>query len=316
MKKHSLPLSDLTLLGHLLRDEAVSVGSMWYEYRCDEPAFHAIIQRLTKLECEIEQVDVDTYRLIRSGLAVWEDYLNYSLGNSSLTIDCVRVYRETASTQDIAKSMAPQQVVVLADHQTAGRGRLGRSWHSEPGSCALMSVSKRITGQPSTQDLLSMLTGLAVARAVQKLSGKSSVRLKWPNDVLIDGKKLAGILIEAVERIYIIGIGVNVRSTNQSNPSIINKTVSLAEIGSQSDRLRVIEEVLHQLGNAFRVNNTQWLLDEWRTYSSFGQTQTFKHCNQKITGEVIDLDPYHGLIVRRDSGEIVTLPAATTSVVG
>lgn len=85
--------------------------------------------------------------------------------------------------------------------------------------------------------------------------------------------------------------------------------------GPPHDRLDVIQRIMLALDNAYTKTVPEEMLANWRALASLGQTQTFEHNNDRITGEVIDLEPDHGLIVRRDTGEIVTLPASTTSVV-
>jgi BirA family biotin operon repressor/biotin-[acetyl-CoA-carboxylase] ligase len=306
---------DLQVLRELMSRDVVTAQYIRDEVGHDATEFTQCLAHLKALGCEIDTTGAGEYRLVRTNLAIWEDYLNYASRNISLSVESFQVYRETASTQDLAKAHAPEQVVVLADQQTAGRGRLGREWHSEPETCVLMSVGKRITGQPHTHDLISMLTGVAVARAVSKLSPQALIRLKWPNDIMANDRKIAGVLIEAVDKMYIIGIGLNVHAPTQYDSTIRETAISLSEIGAKSDRLRVVEEVLAHLGNVLLQRDSQVLLNEWRSYSTLGQTQTFEQAGQRITGEVLDLDPDHGLIVRRDTGEIVTLPAATTSVV-
>lgn len=245
----------------------------------------------------------------------WQDELEATLPRDASGPMLVRVYRETRSTQDIAKTFAPRKALVLADQQTAGRGRLGRSWLSTPGACVLMSMAWPSAGTSATHDRVSMLSGVAVARAVEHLVPGTAVRLKWPNDVMIDGRKLAGILIEAVRGAYVIGIGLNVQSAKSLNEQVKTPVTSLAEHGPSIDRLRVIQTIVAELDRTLRSTDQPQVLDAWRSRAALGQTQTFEHHGQRVTGQVLDLDPDHGLIVRRDTGEIITLPAATTSVV-
>ena len=246
-------------------------------------------------------------------LSEWQDYLESSLSTELMGPLLVRVYQQTQSTQDIAKTFAPQPALILADHQTAGRGRLGRSWMSEPGKAVLMSIVWPIDGATQTHDRVSMLTGYAVARTAQRLLPSAPVRIKWPNDVMIERRKIAGILIEAVQDAYIIGIGLNVGVSNQIYNETNKQSASLTEFGHVPDRLLVIEQLVTELRMRLRQNSD--VLDTWRRLAELGHTQTFEHDGQRIAGTVMDLDPDHGLIVRRDTGEIVTLPAATTSVV-
>lgn len=250
-----------------------------------------------------------------SELAAWQDHLEAALPQDGSQPMIVRVYQETRSTQDIAKTFAPRKALIVADQQTQGRGRLGRSWLSTPGASVLMSVCWPIEDIGTTHDRVSLLVGVAIARAVEQLAPDSPVRLKWPNDVLVNQKKIAGVLIEGSEHTFIIGIGLNVTRDACPDEMLRPETTCLAELGASTDRLGVIETLFNELDRALSSANTKKTLEAWRTHAALGQTQTFEHNNQRITGDVIDLDPDHGLIVRRDTGEIVTLPAATTSVV-
>jgi len=245
----------------------------------------------------------------------WQDQLEASLPRDVDQPITVRVYQQTASTQDVARSFAPRRALVVADQQTAGRGRLGRQWLSVPGAAVLMSVCWPSEGMGATHDRVSMLVGVAVAQAVERLLPGVRVRLKWPNDVMIDGRKLAGILIEAAKGAYIIGIGLNVTPQAYSDPTLASKATCLADHGCKVDRLRVIEQIVIELERVLRLGDHGPMLDDWRARATLGQQQTFEHNKDRISGEVLDLDPDQGLIVRRDSGEIVRLPAATTSVV-
>lgn len=248
-------------------------------------------------------------------LADWQDRLEAAL-NAGGEQFVVRVYQQTGSTQEVAKTFVPTKAVILANQQTAGRGRLGRQWVSSPNACVLMSVVWPTTEiKTLTHDRVSILSGIAVASVTQALLPRAAVRLKWPNDVLIDDKKLAGILIERVADAFIIGIGLNVTSESVSHASLDATSTYLDAHGAAHDLLHVIERLVSTLTKMIHTSQRGELLTQWRSFASLGQTQTFEHNRQRITGEVLDLDPDHGLVIRRDTGEIVTLPAATTSVV-
>lgn len=119
----------------------------------------------------------------------------------------VRWYEEVDSTNrvagDLARAGAPDGIVVLADHQTAGRGRRGRTWESRPGGALLVSVILR-----PAPALVTLGAGVAAAEACEAVAGVS-VGLKWPNDLLLDGAKLGGILTELVAAAAVVGLGVN-----------------------------------------------------------------------------------------------------------
>ena len=110
---------------------------------------------------------------------------------------------------DEARAGAPAGLVVVAEHQTAGRGRLGRTWLAPPGASLLMSVLLRPTIAVERRHVLVMAAGLAMAEAVEAETGVAA-GLKWPNDLLVGNRKLAGILAEATGDALVIGIGVNI----------------------------------------------------------------------------------------------------------
>ena len=120
----------------------------------------------------------------------------------------VRWFAELDSTNrlaaDLARAGAPDGVVVAADHQTAGRGRRGRTWESRPGAALLVSVILR-----PAPSLVTLAAGVAAAEACQVVAGVA-VELKWPNDLLLAGAKLGGILSELVGDAAVVGLGLNV----------------------------------------------------------------------------------------------------------
>jgi BirA family biotin operon repressor/biotin-[acetyl-CoA-carboxylase] ligase len=136
-------------------------------------------------------------------------------------------YDEVGSTLDVAHELAAKGAeagtIVIANAQTAGRGRMGRSWRSEPGAGVWLTLIERPT-DPSALDVLSLRIGLALAPALDAFAD-SPVQLKWPNDLYLHGRKLGGILIEARWREghpewVAIGVGINLRSP-ESEPLAI-----------------------------------------------------------------------------------------------
>lgn len=124
---------------------------------------------------------------------------------------------ECASTQELLRDAAlPEGAVAVAEHQTSGRGRLGRTWEDAPGSSLLCSLLLRPGGGVLPQ--LSLVAALATAEAVEVATGREA-RVKWPNDVLVEGHKVAGILLEAVEGVVVAGIGVNVGQASDELPA-------------------------------------------------------------------------------------------------
>ncbi len=163
--------------------------------------------------------------------------------------------RECRSTQELLRDAAlPEGAVAVAEHQTAGRGRLGRSWEDAPGDSLLCSVLLRPGGGQLPQ--LSLVVALATAEAVEELTGREA-RVKWPNDVLVDGRKVAGILLEAVEQAVVAGIGVNVGQASDELPAATRAPAgSLRSVsGHRHDRGALLAGVLLRLELAY---------DAWR----------------------------------------------------
>lgn len=149
------------------------------------------------------------------------------------------------STQDVLRgSGLPEGAVAVAEHQTAGRGRSGRHWEDSPGRSVLVSVLLRPPLGTSLPQL-SLVTGLAVADAVEALTGLPT-GIKWPNDVLIGDRKVAGILLEGDGDAVICGIGINVQQTTAELPveTRVPATSLLCATGISYDRATVLVTVL------------------------------------------------------------------------
>ncbi|MSO94370.1 MAG: biotin--[acetyl-CoA-carboxylase] ligase [Thermoleophilia bacterium] len=155
---------------------------------------------------------------------------------------------ETASTQDVlAASDHPHGAVAVTEHQTAGRGRSGRRWDDAPLTALLCSVLLRPpAGLPLPR--LALVAGLAVATAIEHESGLAAM-VKWPNDVLLDGCKVAGILLEASSSRVVCGIGINVNQEERDLPAQTRLPATSLRIGAgrQFDRGVVLAAVLREL---------------------------------------------------------------------
>jgi BirA family transcriptional regulator, biotin operon repressor / biotin---[acetyl-CoA-carboxylase] ligase len=154
---------------------------------------------------------------------------------------------ETESTQALLGPDDPEGAVALAEHQTAGRGRLGRRWQAPPGTAITASVLLRPpAGSPIQQ--LSLVAGLAVAETVEDAL-QLSAQLKWPNDVMINRRKIAGILAEARDGIVVLGIGLNVNQTREQLPQDARvPAASLRTVdATERDRAPLLADVLARL---------------------------------------------------------------------
>lgn len=159
-----------------------------------------------------------------------------------------------------ARAGAPAGAVLVADHQTAGRGRLDRSWLTPAGSALTFSVLLAPDRVPTARwPWLPLLVGIAVAEGVRRVT-EVDCTLKWPNDVLVDDRKLAGILVERVERdggaVAVVGVGLNV-SLSQAELPVATATSLAVEGAVTTDRTVVLREVLRSLEALF----VQWQAD-------------------------------------------------------
>ena len=155
------------------------------------------------------------------------------------------------STQLLLGAGDPEGAVAVADFQTAGRGRLGRVWTAPPGTALLCSVLLRPpAGSRIAQ--LSLVGGLAAAQTVEAALGLPA-QLKWPNDVLVEGLKVAGVLAEARDGVVVVGVGLNVNQTAAELPADARvPAASLRSLdGAERDRDALLTGLLERLGTAY-----------------------------------------------------------------
>ena len=154
----------------------------------------------------------------------------------------------TPSTQLLLPPEAPEGALVAAGEQTAGRGRLGRSWLAPPGTSLLCSLQLRPTVSSERLPELTGVASRACAEAIAALTGLES-EVKFPNDVLVGGRKVAGILAEAREERVVLGVGVNVNVPADELPQSLDRAATslLVETGRELDRAELLAELLERL---------------------------------------------------------------------
>lgn len=166
----------------------------------------------------------------------------------------VRVVPETASTNDdvaaAARAGGAEGLVIVAEQQTAGRGRMDRDWISPRAAGLTFSVLLRPTGVPMARlSWLPLLVGLAVRRAVRRLA-EVDVELKWPNDVLVDDRKLAGILVQMAGDAAVVGVGLNISNRQDELPRPDATSLALEEAAC-TDRDPILRAVLRDLASDY-----------------------------------------------------------------
>jgi BirA family transcriptional regulator, biotin operon repressor / biotin---[acetyl-CoA-carboxylase] ligase len=155
------------------------------------------------------------------------------------------------STQALVDASLPEGAIVVADHQTAGRGRLGRRWEAPPGTAILCSVLLKPPAARNPPEL-SLVGGIAVADTLERETGLA-VQLKWPNDVMLRRAKVAGVLAEMRDGAVILGIGLNVNQTREAMPERAGSLRSLT--GREWDREMLLGSLLVDLGARY----AEWL---------------------------------------------------------
>lgn len=241
----------------------------------------------------------------------------------------VDVVAETGSTNAdlIARAAAGEDVggsVLIAEHQTAGRGRQGRTWHDSPGALITMSVGVDAAAVPADDwGWLPLATGIAIVDTVTALGG-AGAGLKWPNDVLVSGRKLAGILAEvaAPQRVVVVGVGLNV--TLRPDEVDAPEATALADLGvDTADRGVIVAELLGHLGAriaAWQRRGSADLMDDYRSrcLTLGSRVRAILPDGNEVVGMAIDVDSHGRLRIDRDgeavlvsAGDVVHLRPAT-----
>jgi len=227
------------------------------------------------------------------------------------------VYDLVSSTNELAMSMATREdlranTVVIADSQKKGKGRLGRTWISPPGRNIYMSIAFKPKLDTREATMLTLLTAVACAHAIRKISGLQ-VSIKWPNDLILSGKKIGGILTEIradIDKVNlaVIGIGINV---NMGREDFTDEIRSLAtsvkeESGNYCSRNELVIEVLRQMEHFYSMlmNMGKYpLLNEWKILSStLGKSVKVVIGDETLIGLAEDIDDNGMLILKLDSG--------------
>jgi len=236
----------------------------------------------------------------------------------------ILVYNRTSSTNDIAAEYAKNKnndgLVVFAEEQTEGRGRAGTKWHSEPADSILCSIV--LTDCTLNPELLSLTCAVAVAEAVGKHGG-TEAKIKWPNDIILNGKKVAGILLESKLNnpggTYILGIGINCHQKRDSFPEELQPVATSIDFESNStvDRISLAKRVLTSIDHWLEVakKNRKKVTDQWRKLSiQLSHRVKLIYNSQEFLGNCIGIDPEKGIILQLDTGGVRMFDAAHTTI--
>jgi BirA family biotin operon repressor/biotin-[acetyl-CoA-carboxylase] ligase len=227
--------------------------------------------------------------------------------------------------RDLARSGATEGTTVIAERQTAGRGRLGRAWHSPSGLNLYCSIVLRPPLAPTAVAQIGLVAGVAVADAIAQESGLRPA-LKWPNDVLLDGRKVAGILTEMeseVERVHhvIPGIGVNLNAPASAFPPELRTKASSLRLatGRRIDRAaftgRLLAALEARYGHFLAVGFARSVRAEWESFSALtGTWVSVAGPGGEVAGRVLGLDDDGALRLEQDAGRVARVVAGEVTV--
>ena len=268
------------------------------------PAYGVRLVRPIKLTATLIERDLGTRRVGRS----------------------VICFNELASTNDVAMASARQGdtdgLVVVAEAQSHGRGRRGRRWLSPPGANILASVLLLTDRDWSGHEATTLAAGVAIAEGIADACGLRT-GLKWPNDVLLDGEKVAGVLVETRPQgqrlAVVIGVGINVNASPGPGEVDLPATDLARHAGGPVERTEVLRAVLRRLDGWLEpldATRLDLLHAAWSARCAMINQRVQVRCDgANYVGRVLDVSPTDGLTLHCDDGCRVQLPAERSTVV-
>jgi len=281
-------------------------------------AIWARIEELRKLGYGIEASPHQGYRLASAPDVLHADDLLSRLGQTRVIGRDIRVFQETTSTNDVVEKLArdgvKEGVAVFAESQTRGRGRMGRKWVSPPGKGLWFSVLLRPGLLPQETTRLTIASATALRRAIAEHTGLQA-EIKWPNDLLLSGKKIAGILTELNAeldhvRYVILGVGVDVNLVTSDFPEAVRPLATSLKIasGRAINRPGLAVAILREFDRDYaRVCSGQFVTvaNEWEEHcTTLGREVSIRIGQREVRGRAESLSPEGELLVRTEHGRL------------
>ncbi len=315
----------LTLL-EASKGQALSGAAIAKELRISRSAVWKSIEELRKEDYDIQAVTNKGYSLSPESDVLSKEGLLLLTKHPAITYDNIHVFKCIGSTNQEAKKMAVagagHGTVVLAEEQTQGRGRRGRSFFSPKGTGIYMSVILRPQGTAEEAVLTTAAAAVAVCRAITRVLGLSP-EIKWVNDIFVDHRKVCGILTEAVSDFQtgtieslILGIGLNVTTDPERFPDSIQNTAgALLPGGKHISRNLLAAAILDELLERMDRKDSAGLIEEYRALSFLpGEQITVYRGDETYEAKALDIDSKGGLIVEKPNGSKETLRSGEVSV--
>jgi BirA family biotin operon repressor/biotin-[acetyl-CoA-carboxylase] ligase len=301
--------------------DGVSGTELAEQLRVSRAAVWSRIEELRQIGYDISASPHFGYRLVSSPDALHADDLLARLGKTKIIGRDIRVFKQTTSTNDVIEKLArdgvKEGVVVFAESQTKGRGRLGRKWISPARKGLWFSILLRPDLRPQETTQLTVASATALRRAIFSETNLQP-EIKWPNDILIGGKKVAGILTELsaeLDRVkhVILGIGVDVNlNANELPPELRKSATSLKiESGKTIDRADLAAAILRELDFDYTRACGHFfadVADEWEEHcATIGKNVAVQIGGRKIRGRAESLDDDGALLLRTEHGRLETI---------
>jgi len=306
------------LLALRAQPDGVSGAQLAEQLAISRAAVWARIEELRHVGFDIEAGPHFGYRLVGEPDALLADDLLARLGPTQIIGRDIQVFEQTTSTNDVAEKLArdgvPEGAVVFAESQTKGRGRLGRAWLSPTRKGLWLSVLLRPDLQPQETTQLTVISAAALRRAIRTVTGLAA-EIKWPNDLLLGGKKTAGILTELSAeqdrvRHVIIGLGVDVNQDAAGFPPELRPLATSLKLasGTEISRAELAVEIMRELDADYarmRAGRFAEIADEWEAACiTIGRNVAVHVGERRFRGRAESLDEVGALLIRTEYGHL------------
>ncbi len=322
---------DVAILAALRQagDGSVSGAELSQDLSVSRAAIWARVEELRGAGFDIEASPHHGYRLVSAPDRLLADDLLARLGDRSIIGRDIQVFEQTTSTNDIVEKLARdgvrEGVAVFAEAQTKGRGRLGRNWLSPSRKGLWFSVLLRPRLHPQEATRLTICSATALRRAIAGLTGLTP-EIKWPNDILIKGRKVAGILTELSAetdqvRHLILGIGVDVNQSRDDFPAELREVVTSLRIesGRPLPRPDLAVAILRELNTVYdrlKADKFDEIADEWEAHcSTLGRQIVLRTGDREVRGRAESLSEDGSLLLRTEHGRLESVTGGDVMLV-
>ncbi len=307
----------------MIQDKILEILRRKHEYASGEEISESLkisrqalwkhIQELRDLRYDIVAVPHLGYQLVSSPDRFFPSEITHGL-NTKFLGKKIHYFESVSSTMDLAIQLgmrgSPEGTLVVAETQTKGRGRLGRNWISPKHKGIYLSLILKPEILPAQSPVITLLVSISICEAIKEITGLDA-KIKWPNDIFIQNKKIGGILTELnaeMDRIHFLVIGIGLNVNNDKN-SLLPGAISLKEAKLENiSRVGLAQEVLRKIEKdylSFQKQGSQEIINRWRNYNiTLGRRVKISCHKEHLEGCAVDIDNDGGLLIRDDSGLI------------